>query len=206
MINNICFKGRQLPPSKVVCVGRNYAEHIKELNNAVPTEPVVFIKPNSAVSDKLLVPKGEVLHYEGEMAFLVEQGDLVAVGFGLDLTKRQVQNRLKSQGLPWERAKAFDQSALFSEFVPITDGIEILSLELFINGQLRQQGGCNMMLYSPLELLQEIKSFISLVDGDVLMTGTPAGVGEVIAGDVFLGRIRSGERLLVEANWVAAEG
>jgi len=203
MKNTILFNDKPIAPSKVVCVGRNYVEHIKELNNAIPTEPVIFIKPNSAISSELVLPGSDEIHYEGELAFLINQGKLVGVGFGLDLTKRQVQNELKSNGLPWERAKAFDQSAVFSEFVPITGDIDGLHLELYINDQLQQKGGCSMMLHSPHELVKEINSFMTLEDGDILMTGTPAGVGQVHAGDVFIGRIYTDDQLLIEARWLA---
>ena len=201
MLNNVIFKGQRITPSKVVCVGRNYVDHIKELDNTIPTEPVIFIKPNSAISSELVLQGNDEIHYESEIAFLVDAGQLVGVGLGLDLTKRQVQNELKAKGLPWERAKAFDQSAVFSEFVPITGDIDALNLELNINGQLQQKGGCSMMLYHPNDLLEEINSFMTLEDGDIVMTGTPAGVGQVHAGDDFTGRIYSGDKRLLEVQW-----
>ncbi|TDR19374.1 fumarylacetoacetate hydrolase family protein [Marinicella litoralis] len=201
MKNHINFDGRKISPSKVVCVGRNYAEHIKELNNATPTEPVIFVKPNSAISSELVLQGSDEVHYEAELAFLVESGKLIAVGLGLDLTKRQIQHQLKIKGLPWERAKAFDQSAVFGAFVLIPDSVEDLHLALFINEQLQQKGGCSMMLFSPNELLNNISAFMTLEDGDILMTGTPAGVGKINAGDDFVGRVYSGEKLLVESTW-----
>lgn len=203
MKNYIEFNGRQVLPSKVVCVGRNYVEHIKELNNATPTEPVIFVKPNSAISSELVLVGNDEIHYEAELAFLIEADKLVAVGFGLDLTKRQIQNELKAKGLPWERAKAFDQSVVFSEFVPIKGDIKDLNLELYINGQLQQQGGVCMMLNTPSDLSNDINAFMSLEDGDVLMTGTPAGVGQIYAGDEFIGKVFNAEQLLVEVRWVA---
>ncbi|VAW47578.1 2-keto-4-pentenoate hydratase [hydrothermal vent metagenome] len=205
MTNNILFNGKRVSPSKVVCVGRNYVAHIKELNNAIPTESVIFIKPNSAISSELLLPGSDEIHYEGELSFLLDGGELVGVGFGLDLTKRQIQNGLKNKGLPWERAKAFDGSAVFSDFVAITGAIEALNMELYINGQLQQKGGCTMMLNSPAELVKEISSFMTLEDGDILMTGTPAGVGQVHAGDEFAGRIFNADQLLIEARWLVID-
>ncbi|MGJ8663798.1 MAG: fumarylacetoacetate hydrolase family protein [Marinicella sp.] len=201
MRNAVYFKNQSVKPSKVVCVGRNYVEHIKELNNAVPAEPVIFVKPNSAITSELVLAGKDEIHYESELAFLVDQGELVGVGFGLDLTKRKLQNTLKNNGLPWERAKAFDRSAVFSEFVPVDGAIETLHLELYINGQLKQKGGCSMMLYQPHDLIKEITSFMTLEDGDVVMTGTPAGVGQVQAEDEFNGRIFAGSRLLLETYW-----
>lgn len=203
MPNTIKFNNSQITPSKVVCIGRNYVDHIKELNNAAPTEPVIFIKPNSAISHQLLLTGNDDIHYEAELAFIVAGGELAGVGLGLDLTKRKIQNQLKEKGLPWERAKAFDGSAVFSDFVSITGSIDALSLELYINGQLKQQGDCSMMLTSPGELIEEISSFISLEDGDIVMTGTPAGVGQIHAGDEFVGRIFSAENVLIEARWTA---
>lgn len=201
MLNQVIFKAQSITPSKVVCVGRNYVAHIEELDNAIPTEPVIFLKPNSAITNQLVLTGKDEIHYESELSFLINGGELVAVGFGLDLTKRQIQNELKNKGLPWERAKAFDQSAVFSEFVPIPGAIEDLSLELSINGVLTQQGGCSMMLYSPNDLVKEINSFLTLVDGDIVMTGTPAGVGLIHDGDEFIGRIYADDQLLIEVRW-----
>ncbi|CAH8194489.1 fumarylacetoacetate hydrolase family protein [Vibrio aestuarianus] len=195
---------QRISPSKVLCIGRNYVEHIKELNNAIPEQMVVFNKPNTSITTTLTSFHQESLHYETEICFLVENGKYSAVGLGLDLTKRELQSKLKAKGLPWERAKAFDGSAVFSRFVPL-DGIDInsLQLELFINCVRVQCGGVNQMLYSPSTILEELKSYTSLRDGDVIMTGTPQGVGEVHRGDVFLGRLKSAQETLIEIEWLA---
>ncbi|MDE1328850.1 fumarylacetoacetate hydrolase family protein [Vibrio aestuarianus] len=195
---------QRISPSKVLCIGRNYVEHIKELNNAIPEQMVVFNKPNTSITTTLTSFHQESLHYETEICFLVENGKYSAVGLGLDLTKRELQSKLKAKGLPWERAKAFDGSAVFSRFVPL-DGIDInsLQLELFINCVRVQCGGVNQMLYSPTAILEELKSYTSLRDGDVIMTGTPQGVGEVHRGDVFLGRLKSAQETLIEIEWLA---
>ena len=203
MANTISFNNKQVTPSKVVCVGRNYVDHIKELGNATPTEPVIFIKPNSAISEVLMINGEDEIHYEAELAFIVENGELTGVGLGLDLTKRQIQSELKNKGLPWERAKAFDGSAVFSEFVAVPSDISNLNLELSINGELRQKGGCSMMLHSPEALVKEIATFITLESHDIIMTGTPAGVGQVYSGDEFMGRVFSGDQQLIEINWEA---
>jgi len=198
----IRLDGQIIYPSKIVCIGRNYADHIRELGNEVPKEPVIFLKPNSAICTGIHSSESDVIHFEGEMSFVVEDGELAGIGFGLDLTKRDVQSRLKSRGLPWERAKAFDGSAVFSEFVRFDGDVSQLRLELHINDQLVQQGGYELMMFKPDEILAEVKSFLSLEDGDVIMTGTPAGVGPVKAGDRFVGKIYEKERLLVEGEWV----
>jgi 2-keto-4-pentenoate hydratase/2-oxohepta-3-ene-1,7-dioic acid hydratase in catechol pathway len=203
MKNNILFNGQQISPSKVVCVGRNYVDHIKELNNAMPSEPVIFIKPNSAISSELILTGSDDIHYEAELAFLFAGGALVAVGLGLDLTKRQIQNQLKAKGLPWERAKAFDHSAVFSEFVPISGDLKDLNLELHVNGQLQQHGGCSMMLYSPTDLVEAINKFMTLEDGDVVLTGTPAGVGPIHVGDQLVGKVFNAKQLFIECHWQA---
>ena len=200
MYNAINFLGRQYYPSKVVCVGRNYVEHIKELNNQIPEQPVIFIKPNSSITENLTSFHQEPLHYEGELAFLYQGGNFVAVAFGLDLTKRGLQSELKSKGLPWERAKSFNGSALFSDFVSFDD-ITSLSLSLDIDDQTRQQGGVDLMLYSPDALLADISSFVDLVDGDVVMTGTPAGVGVIEAKSRFVGKVLANDHVLVEKEW-----
>jgi len=202
-VHTIHCQGRTIAPSKIVCIGRNYVAHIEELGNEVPEEMVVFLKPNSALGDTLYAARGEPLHYEGEIAFLVEGGRLSAVGFGLDLTKRDLQSRLKAQGLPWERAKAFDGAALFSEFVPLTLPVEQLGLELRVEGTLRQQGGVTSMMYPPQAILDNLAGFMTLEDGDIIMTGTPAGVGEVCSGQHFEGRVLGAGRVLVQQSWTA---
>lgn len=191
-------------PSKILCVGRNYADHIEELNNATPEHMVVFHKPSTSTTTTLSSFHEETLHYEAEICFIVENGTFTSVGLGLDLTKREQQSYLKSKGLPWERAKSFDGSAVFSRFVPLTDvDINDLNLELFINCVRVQKGHVDQMLYSPQTILDELKSYLTLLDGDVVMTGTPKGVGEVHYGDVFLGRLMCGDKTLIEIEWLA---
>ncbi len=149
-MQTITVNGRRIIPSKVVCIGRNYAAHIEELGNEVPDQMVVFNKPNSAITDILRSQiAGEPLHYESELAFVIEGGQLAAVGFSLDLTKRGLQSGLKAKGLPWERAKAFDGAALFSEFVTLPGKTSGLSLQLTVDGTLRQSGGVRLMMYKP---------------------------------------------------------
>ena len=124
------------------------------------------------------------------------------MGFGLDLTKRKLQSSLKSKGLPWERSKAFDGAAVFSDFVRFSGQVRNLRLELYINGQLVQQGGCELMMYKPDEIIAEVQTFLSFEDDDLIMTGTPAGVGPLQTGDRFNGKIFENENLIVEASWV----
>lgn len=201
-MHTICFEQQTYYPSKIVCIGRNYVDHIKELDNEVPDNMVVFNKPNSAISDRLLAYHQEPLHYEAELSFLYEKGKFIAVAFGLDLTKRKLQSQLKQKGLPWERAKAFDESAVFSHFVPISDPKE-LSLELTINGELKQQGGGSLMIYKPKQILTELATFMRLEDGDIVMTGTPKGVGEIQAGALFQGKVLNGTEELVQCEWLS---
>jgi 2-keto-4-pentenoate hydratase/2-oxohepta-3-ene-1,7-dioic acid hydratase in catechol pathway len=201
-MNHIILDNQSIYPSKVVCIGRNYTEHIKELNNETPDEMVFFIKPNSAVSDKLVFPKGhKTCHYEAEISFLLEENKISAVAFGLDLTLREVQSKLKKKGLPWERAKAFDNSAVFSKFVPFDDDITKLSIELYINGELKQKGGYSLMINKPEQIIKEANTFLSFEDGDILMSGTPKGVGEFKVGDTFLGKILFDGKVLVEESF-----
>lgn len=201
-MRSVQVDGRWIKPSKVVCIGRNYVEHIRELGNEIPDEMVVFIKPNSAISDRLCAERQEQLHYEGELSFIYEKGKFSAVGFGLDLTKRGLQANLKEKGLPWERAKAFDGSALFSPFVAF-NGMSALSFALDINAVPMQLGDLNLMMYKPDEILTELLTFMTLEDGDIVMTGTPKGVGYVAPGDLFEGKVYAGGNLLVSASWVA---
>ena len=197
------WQNETIVPSKVVCIGRNYVDHIHELNNEVPDNMVVFNKPSSAISQDLLAFHEEQLHYEGELCFLVQGGKFVAVGFGIDLTKRTMQSALKSKGLPWERAKAFDGSAVFSEFISIDNLEQDMSLTLSINEQVIQSGGTSLMIYKPQQILDELSTFMTLVDGDVVMTGTPKGVGKINSGDIFRGSISIGNQIVCSHQWHA---
>ncbi|MDP2559667.1 fumarylacetoacetate hydrolase family protein [Psychrobium sp. 1_MG-2023] len=203
-MNRIETLGKLISPNKVICIGRNYVEHITELGNEIPDDMVVFIKPNSSISQQLISFHQEELHYEGEICFVYNQGRFDSVGFGLDLTKRKLQGYLKSKGLPWERAKAFDGSAVFSSFVALEQGIEELTLELSIDGVLTQQGGVSLMMYKPAQILENIQQFMTLVDGDIVMTGTPKGVGVVTKGASFHGKIKQAGQLLIEQQWIAS--
>ncbi len=201
-MNAVVVDGKRVAPSKVVCVGRNYVEHIQELNNEIPTSMVIFMKPNSAISEVLVSGKNP-LHYEGEISFLIKQGRVSAVGFGLDLTNRVLQNELKEKGLSWERAKAFDGAGVFSPFVSIDESeVEKLSMQLWINGVLTQEGGVDLMIHKPLEIIKEINSFSSLIDNDIVMSGTPKGVGSFKSGDVFVGKIFVGKKEILSKELI----
>ena len=201
-MKSVTWDGKAVYPSKIVCIGRNYAEHIKEFDNEASQEPVIFLKPNSAISGDVHSSKSELIHYEGEITFLISSGELRGVGFGLDLTKRDLQYELKNKGWPWERAKAFDRSAVFTEFVTFNGDISDLRMEFYINDVLVQFGNHDLMLNKPPQLLSEAKSFLTFEDGDLLMTGTPKGVGSVNSGDRYLGKIFEKEKLIVEGSWV----
>ena len=203
-MNTINVNGNTVQPSKILCVGRNYRAHIEELGNEIPDSMVVFNKPNSAISDTLYSDiNNQPLHYESELAFTVKEGKLDAVGFGLDLTKRALQSTLKAKGLPWERAKAFDGAALFSAFVTLPKDIEDLSLQLNVDGEQRQAGGISLMIYTPAQIIRELETFTTLEDGDIIMSGTPAGVGEIKAGQTFEGKVLLAGETLVSATWIA---
>ena len=203
-MKQVIFDGRELSPSKVVCIGRNYVEHIEELGNEIPEQMVVFNKPNSAVTDTLRYVE-PTCRFEGEICFLIEKGEIAGIGFGLDLTKAGIQNRLKEKGLPWERAKGFDGSAVLSDFVPFRGPMESLRMTLHVDGKLQQYAGYGLMMYKPSVMLEEIKSFMTLEDGDIIMSGTPKGVSTYEAGQTFVGRVYSDETLLIEQSWVVQD-
>ena len=192
------------PMGKVVCVGRNYAAHAKELNNPVPTEPLLFIKPGScvvALDDSFSIPNDErgAVHYEAEIAVLIgkplsrrpnaeEVLDAISGSApALDLTLRELQDKHKAKAYPWEVAKSFDGACVLAPFVPgdavadLTD----LGIRLSLNGELRQDGNSRDMLNPILPLIQYICGHFSLQAGDVILTGTPVGVGPLTAGDVL---------------------
>jgi len=200
-MKTIRFNNTFLAPSKVVCIGRNYVEHIHELNNEIPSSMVVFNKPNSAISDTLNFISSDT-RFEGEICFLMMKGKIAGIGFGLDLTKAELQNYLKAKGLPWERAKGFDGSAVLSDFVPFDGPLESLRMTLHINGVLAQEATYDLMIYKPLEMIEEIKTFMTLEDSDIIMSGTPKGVNTYSIGDTFVGQIYSGDRLLIESSWI----
>lgn len=199
-MKTIRFNTTDITPSKVVCIGRNYVEHIYELNNEIPSSMVVFNKPNSAITDTLQFISPDT-RFEGEICFLIIDGTIAGIGFGLDLTKAEIQNHLKTKGLPWERAKGFDGSAVLGEFAAFDAPLESLRMTLHINGSLIQEATYDLMIYKPREMIEEIKTFMSFEDGDIIMSGTPKGVNTYSIGDTFVGRIYSKDRLLVESQW-----
>jgi 2-keto-4-pentenoate hydratase/2-oxohepta-3-ene-1,7-dioic acid hydratase in catechol pathway len=193
-------KNIDLPVGKIVCVGRNYLQHITELENEVPTEPLLFIKPSTALSPlnkPIVLPKKlGPCHNELEVAILIKntlcqasiqdvEAAIWGVGLGLDLTLRGVQSALKKQGHPWERAKAFDCSCPMSQFV-INNRVESLSnmdFSLIVNDEIRQQGNSQDMLFPIFELLVNISNTFTLLPGDIVMTGTPKGVAALLVDD-----------------------
>ncbi len=200
MNNSIIFENKKIRPSKIVCIGRNYVEHIQELNNETPDTMVVFNKPNSAISNELKYFTPDT-RFEGEICFLIENKQIAGIGFGLDLTKAEIQNKIKAKGWPWERAKAFSGSAVLGEFVAFNGDITKLKLELFINEKLVQFATYDLMIYKPKEMIEEIETFMSLEDGDIIMSGTPKGVGNYKVGDKFVGKIYCDDTLLIESCW-----
>jgi len=202
-MGSVLFNGQSVHPGKVVCVGKNYAAHIQEMASAPAENMVVFMKPATSIGTELFAALNEPLHYEGEICLLMQGGEVAGVGFGLDLTKREAQSKLKAAGLPWERSKAFTGSALFSEFVTAPKDLSQLGVELMVDDELRQKGDVSLMLYPPDVILKELNQFLVLEDYDIVMTGTPAGVGAVQSGERFHGRVLDGERELISGAWLA---
>lgn len=188
-------------PSKIICVGRNYVEHIKELGNVIPDRPVLFIKPPSSLKslDQPISWQSSWgnCHHECELCLRIDQplsgvtdvaeayAAIGAVTLGLDLTLRDLQDDLKKKAQPWERAKAFDGSCVLGDWVAV-DQVPDLGAVKFnfkINNEIRQSGDTALLIFKIAELLVEINQIFSLEVGDVIMTGTPAGVGALSAGD-----------------------
>ena len=195
--NSLAF---DYPTSKVLCVGRNYIEHAKELNNPVPETPLFFLKPNSnlcELGETLVLPKlPSNCHYETELALLIgetiernsapEPGEKIAgVGLALDLTLRDLQQELKAAGKPWEKSKAFDLSCPVTSFQKVEPTLDFnrLEFELSINQNLVQKASPQQMIFSIRQLLEAASQFFTLYPGDILLTGTPAGVGELQEAD-----------------------
>lgn len=191
---------KQLPAGKVVCIGRNYAEHARELGNPVPKQPVIFIKPATSLchwNDKVFIPAdlGEC-HHELELAVLIKDRltkaaitDVVpaiaGVSLALDLTLRDLQQTLKSQGHPWEMAKAFDGACPIANWValPSAKWLEQAEFSLSVNGELRQNASTELMLWPVIELIRYISHTFTLQPGDIVLTGTPKGVAALQPGD-----------------------
>jgi 2-keto-4-pentenoate hydratase/2-oxohepta-3-ene-1,7-dioic acid hydratase in catechol pathway len=185
---------------KIICVGRNYVEHIKELNNEQPEDPVIFMKPETAIPLKhepFFYPDFSTdVHHEVEILVKINRvGKNIdekfahkyydEIGIGIDFTARDVQSKLKAKGLPWELAKGFNGSAPISGFVPKTDfpDLQNLNFHLDINGETRQQGNTSLMLFKIDYLISFVSRYFLLQQGDILFTGTPKGVGPVQVGD-----------------------
>jgi len=192
--------GQSYAIGKIVCVGRNYAEHAKELGYEVPEKPVVFLKPTSAVifsGGKIIHPTfSQEMHHETELVLLIgnnvknadaKQAEeaIIGYGVGLDMTLRDVQNELKKKGQPWTIAKGFDTSAVLSGFISKTAHRLTLDEEIIlkVNGKERQHEKLNKMIFTPVQIVEYISSLMTLEEGDLVFTGTPAGVGKVIKGD-----------------------
>jgi 2-keto-4-pentenoate hydratase/2-oxohepta-3-ene-1,7-dioic acid hydratase in catechol pathway len=189
-----------MTPSKIICVGRNYAEHAKELGNAVPDTPILFIKPSTSVralTDGIVWPQGQgECHFETELCVRIgqplshanreqAQAAIDGVTLGLDLTLRDLQNTLKTKGHPWERAKAFDGSCLLGEWLPVAAVADFAHVQfhLTVNGVTRQHGQTAAMLFDVVGLVAHISETFSLLAGDVIMTGTPSGVAALHPAD-----------------------
>ena len=187
---------------KIVCLGRNYAEHARELGNEVPTAPVIFMKPATAVIDNggtVRIPAySHACHHEVELAVLIGReahavseeeamGYVAGFGVAIDMTLRDVQDQLKSKGLPWEIAKGFDTSCPLSDFVPVSQvpAPQSLSLRLSVNGEQRQNGTTADMIHRLPQIVAHVSGIFTLEPGDVILTGTPSGVGPVLSGDVM---------------------
>jgi len=199
---------RKFPVGKIVCVGRNYPEHAKELGNEIPDKPVLFLKPASSIiysGDKVIYPDfSNDLHYEAELVLLigkkVRKADLTEAedsisgyGIGLDLTLRDLQNELKRKGHPWTISKCFDTSAVLSDFILKENYMLTLNEEiaLSVNGIIKQKDRLSSMIFKPAQLVGYISSLMTLEEGDLVFTGTPAGVGRLNRGDKILAGIKN---------------
>ena len=202
---------------KIICVGRNYSEHIKELDNQRPEEPVLFMKPDSAVilkNNPFIIPTfSSDIHYEVEVLVKINKigkhtsrefaSDYYEeVGLGIDFTARDLQSKLKEKGLPWERAKGFDGSAMVGQFVnkQTLGDLENLEFSLQKNEEIVQMGNTADMLWKIDELIEYISKYFTLKIGDIIFTGTPSGVGPVSHGDQLVGFVNNQEFFSVKVK------
>ena len=192
--------GKEITIGKIVCVGRNYVEHIEELGNEVPEKPVVFLKTTSSViysGESIIYPDfSEEMHYETELVLLIgkkiknvtandAEEAITGYGVGFDMTLRDLQSQLKKKGHPWTIAKCFDTSTVLSEFISIEDHQLTLDEEIIlkVNDEIRQKDKLNKMIFSPAEIVSYLSSLMTLEEGDLIFTGTPKGVSKVERGD-----------------------
>lgn len=202
---------------KIICIGRNYADHINELQNERPTEPVIFMKPDTAVLQKqfpFVIPEfSNDVHHEVEVLVKINKvGKYIdakfahkyydEIGLGIDFTARDLQSKLKDKGLPWEKAKAFDGSAVIGDFVPKTDFADLsnINFELTSNGEKVQQGNTSHMLWDIDALIANVSQYFTLRTGDIIFTGTPRGVAKVSPGDVLEGSIEGKKLFRVQVK------
>ncbi|GAA5868451.1 hypothetical protein JCM8547_006279 [Rhodosporidiobolus lusitaniae] len=208
---------------KCVAIGRNYAAHIKELNNTAPSEPFFFLKPTSSYElgedGKVEIPQGVVVHHEVELGVVIGKAgrnipaekayDYVAgYTLAIDYTARNVQDAVKAKGLPWSAAKGFDTFCPVGEFIPKQKIVDPHDLKLWykINGETKQSDSTNLMLYRIPQLIEHVSSIMKLEEGDLLLTGTPQGVGPIKAGDQITAGLETaeGESLSVLEHLVKA--
>ncbi len=202
---------------KIICIGRNYAEHIKELNNERPDEPVIFTKPETAIlkdGEAFYYPDfSQDIHHEVEILVKISKmGKNIEekfahkyydeIGIGIDFTARDIQSKLKAKGLPWDLAKGFNCSAPISAFVPKSKFVDLtnLNFHLDVNGESRQVGNTSMMLYPIDTIIAFISRYFTLKTGDIIFTGTPAGVASVKVGDTLSCFIESEKMLEFEVK------
>ena len=201
---------------KIICIGRNYAKHIQELANEKPESPVVFLKPDSAILPKknpFFIPTfSNDVHYEVEVLVKINKvGKHIAakfahkyydeIGLGIDFTARDVQAKCKEKGLPWEKAKAFDGSAIIGNFYAKEQfDLENVSFQLYKNDALVQDGNTNAMLWKVDELISYVSQYFTLKKGDIIFTGTPAGVGKVVENDILKGVIEGKEAFTIKVK------
>ena len=201
---------------KIICIGRNYAKHIEELANEKPENPVVFLKPDSAILPNknpfFIPPFSNDVHYEVEVLVKINKvGKFIdakfahkyydEIGLGIDFTARDVQDECKAKGLPWEKAKAFDGSAIIGEFYPKEQfDLEKITFQLYKNNELVQDGNSNAMLWKIDELIAYVSQYFTLKKGDIIFTGTPEGVGKVSENDVLKGVLEGREAFQIRVK------
>ena len=214
---SIPASGNEYIIGKILCIGRNYVDHIKELGNETPAAPVVFMKPATAVisdGEQIRIPSySQECHYEAELAVLIGSdgkdipeaealSHVAGYGVAIDMTLRDVQDNLKKQGLPWEIAKGFDSSCPLSVFAPVeaVADPQDLTIRLSLNGVERQNGSTGLMINSVARIISYLSTIFTLEEGDIILTGTPAGVGRVVSGDRLQAEIPGVARLAVQVG------
>ena len=197
------LNNQEVTIAKIICIGKNYTDHIKEMGDATPSEMVLFAKPVTSANTEIVLPK-ESFRFEAEISLLMRKREIVGLGIGLDMTLDKIQKNLKDNGLPWERSKGFKNSGVYSDFVSVVDiNQSQIELKFYVNETLKQHAQSSQMVYDISRIVNECENVFGLNTYDIIMTGTPSGIDTLKEGDKCRGELYHKGELILQKEWVA---